>query len=121
MEWWTLIKYFVLGLVQGITEPIPISSSGHLIIFRELLGIEARGLSFEIFVNFASLIAVLIIYRNDIVRLLINGFRYLTKREEAAKSDFKFIIYLVIATIPVGIIGMLFGDVIGEALSGTMV
>lgn len=121
MELWTLIKYLVLGLVQGITEPIPISSSGHLIIFRELFGIEARGLSFEIFVNFASLLAVLVIYRNDIIRLVINGFRYLTKREEAAKSDFKFIIYLVIATIPVGVIGVLFGDVIGEVLSGTKV
>ena len=117
----TLIKYLILGLVQGITEPIPISSSGHLIIFRELFGIEASGLSFEIFVNFASLLAVLIIYRNDIIRLIINGFRYLIKREEAAKSDFQFIIYLVIGTIPVGVIGVLFGDVIGEVLSGTKV
>ena len=55
----TLIQYLLLGLVQGITEPIPISSSGHIIIVRELFGIEARGLSFEIFVNFASLLAVL--------------------------------------------------------------
>jgi len=120
-ELFTLIKYLILGLVQGITEPIPISSSGHLIIFRELFGIEASGLSFEIFVNFASLLAVLVIYRNDIIRLIINGFRYLTKREESAKSDFQFIIYLVIATIPVGVIGVLFGDVIGEWLSGTKV
>lgn len=120
-ELFTLIKYLILGLVQGITEPIPISSSGHLIIFRELFGIEASGLSFEIFVNFASLLAVLVIYRNDIIRLIINGFRYLTKREESAKSDFQFIIYLVIATIPVGVIGVLFGDVIGKWLSGTKV
>ena len=47
----TLIQYLLLGLVQGITEPIPISSSGHIIIVRELFGIEARGLSFEIFVT----------------------------------------------------------------------
>ena len=40
----TLIQYLLLGLVQGITEPIPISSSGHIIIVRELFGIEARGL-----------------------------------------------------------------------------
>ncbi|UJL48216.1 undecaprenyl-diphosphate phosphatase [Virgibacillus sp. NKC19-16] len=120
-ELWTLIQYLILGLVQGITEPIPISSSGHIIIFRNLFGIEAEGLSFEIFVNFASLLAVLIIYRNDIIRLTINAFRYLIKKEEAAKSDFQFIIYLVIATIPVGVIGLLFGDMIGDALSGTNV
>src|SRR5690625_3029499 len=93
-ELFTLIKYLILGLVQGVTEPIPISSSGHLIIFRELFGIEASGFSFEIFVNFASLLAVLIIYREDIIRLIINGYRFLFKKETAAKSDFQFIIYL---------------------------
>lgn len=78
----TLIKYFILGLVQGITEPIPISSSGHLIIFRELFGVKANGLSFEIFVNFASLLAVLVIYRNDIIRLVTNGTRYIVKKKK---------------------------------------
>src|SRR5699024_9388582 len=120
-EFWTLIQYFILGLVQGMTEPIPISSSGHLVIMRELFGIEARGLSFEIFVNTASLIAVIIIYWNDIVRLIKNGFLYIFKQDPAAKDDFKFIIYLVIATIPVGVIGVLFGDAIGAALSTTNV
>ncbi|MFB4168260.1 undecaprenyl-diphosphate phosphatase [Virgibacillus sp. JSM 102003] len=121
IEMWTLIKYFILGLVQGITEPIPISSSGHLIIFRELFNIEAEGLSFEIFVNFASLLAVLVIYRKDIVSLIINCTRFLMKKDDNAKSDFQFIIYLVIATIPVGVIGLLFEDEISEALSSTKV
>ena len=47
----TTIKYMFLGLLQGVTEPIPVSSSGHLVIARELFGIEAKGLSFEIFLN----------------------------------------------------------------------
>lgn len=116
-----IIQYFVLGLVQGITEPIPISSSGHLIIFREIFGIEAKGLSFEIFVNFASLLAVLLIYKEDIIRLIKNTFLFLFKRDPAGKSDFQFVIYLVIATIPVGVVGLLFGDYLGEVLSGTNV
>ncbi|MFC4386343.1 undecaprenyl-diphosphatase UppP [Gracilibacillus marinus] len=120
-EFVVLIKYFVLGLVQGITEPIPISSSGHLVIARELFGIEAKGLSFEIFVNFASLLAVLVIYWKDIVRLAVNGVSYVAKREQDTKKDFNFIIYLIIATIPVGVVGVLFGDAIGEALSNTKV
>lgn len=114
----TLIKYLMLGLVQGITEPIPISSSGHLIIVREIFGIEARGLSFEILVNFASLLAVLIIYRHDIIRLITNGYNFIVKKDETAKSDFMFIIYLIIGTIPVGVVGVLFGDAVGDALSG---
>lgn len=120
-ELWILIQYFILGLVQGITEPIPISSSGHLIIFRDLFGIEAEGLSFEIFVNFASLLAILVIYWKDIVRLIKNTYIFLIKKDPAGKSDFKFVIYLVIATIPVGVVGVFFGDVIGNALSGTHV
>ncbi|RKQ32615.1 undecaprenyl-diphosphate phosphatase [Oceanobacillus halophilus] len=118
---WTLLEYLILGLVQGITEPIPISSSGHLVIFRELFGIETTGLSFEIFVNFASLLAILVIYRKDIIRLIKNGVLYTLKKEEEAKSDFRFIVYLVIATIPVGVTGVLFGDAIGDLLSKPVV
>ncbi|GAB2567042.1 undecaprenyl-diphosphate phosphatase [Gracilibacillus alcaliphilus] len=120
-NFWTLIQYFILGLVQGVTEPIPISSSGHLIIIRELFDIEARGLSFEIFVNFASLLAVMLIYRKDIVRLIVGTWNFIVKHDKSAKDDFMFVVYLVIATIPVGIIGVLFGDVLGEALSSTSV
>ncbi|WP_249870129.1 undecaprenyl-diphosphate phosphatase [Oceanobacillus saliphilus] len=116
-ELWTIIQYFILGLVQGVTEPIPISSSGHIMIFRELFGIDTPGLSFEIFVNFASLLAILVIYREDIIRLIKNGWLYITKKEEAAKSDFRFIIYLIVATIPVGVIGVLFGDAIGAVIN----
>ncbi|WYV02020.1 undecaprenyl-diphosphate phosphatase [Oceanobacillus sp. FSL H7-0719] len=116
-----IIQYLVLGLVQGVTEPIPISSSGHLIIFRHLFGIEAKGLSFEIFVNFASLLAVFIIYKDDIIRLIKNTYLFIFKRDQSAKSDFQFVIYLIIATIPVGVVGLLFGDYLGEVLSGTNV
>lgn len=120
-ELWILMKYLVLGLIQGFTEPIPISSSGHLIIFRKLFDIEIKGLSFEILVNFGSLIAVLLIYRKDIIRLAINFFLYLTKKEADAKSDFQFVLFLVVATIPAGIIGLLFEDYIGKKLSGVTV
>lgn len=113
----TLIKYFVLGVIQGVTEPIPISSSGHLIIFRELFGIEIKGLSFEIVVNFGSLIAVLLIYRKDIVRLASNCLLYMLKKDQAAKSDFQFVMLLIIATIPTGVIGLLVKDYIGDRMS----
>ncbi|WP_226376958.1 undecaprenyl-diphosphate phosphatase [Oceanobacillus halotolerans] len=112
-----LLKYVFLGLFQGVTEPIPISSSGHLVILRELVNLEIRGLSFEIFVNFGSLIAVLLVYRNDIIRLIQNGFRFIATREQDAKSDFQFILFLVVATIPTGILGILLEDIISDQLS----
>ncbi|MFC4320672.1 undecaprenyl-diphosphate phosphatase [Litchfieldia salsa] len=107
-----IMKYLFLGLFQGLTEPIPISSSGHLVLAQHFLGIEIEGMSFELFVNTASLLAVLLIYRHDLSRLTFNGIRYITTREEKAKADFRFIIYLIIATIPAGIIGVFFDDVI---------
>ncbi|MFD2630354.1 undecaprenyl-diphosphate phosphatase [Oceanobacillus kapialis] len=118
---WLLIKYFLLGVFQGFTEPIPISSSGHLVILRELFNINIKGLSFEILVNFGSLIAVLLVFRHDIIRLIQNGWLYITKREEKAKGDFQFIIFLVIATIPTGVLGLLFEDIISEKLSKPIV
>lgn len=117
---WILIKYIILGLLQGFTEPIPISSSGHLVIVKEIFGVGIDGLSFEIMVNFGSLIAVLVIYRKDIYRLVENGFRYITTRADDAKSDFQFVMFLVIATIPTGIIGLLFEDYIEEVISSNV-
>jgi undecaprenyl-diphosphatase len=113
-----LLKYAFLGFVQGITEPIPISSSGHLIIVEHLLGMKIEGLSFEVFVNFASLLAVLVIYRGDLVRLASNGTSYLVRQNKEAKDEFMFIVYLLIGTIPAGIIGVLFNDYIEDHLAG---
>ncbi|WP_404354195.1 undecaprenyl-diphosphate phosphatase [Exiguobacterium aurantiacum] len=112
--------YLLLGLIQGFTEPIPISSSGHLVIFQELLDIQLPGLSFEIFVNFASLLAVLTIYRQDVIRLVVSLWTFLFKKDRRDETmvDVKFIGLLLVATVPAGVLGVLFGDWIGETLSG---
>ena len=112
------IKYLFFGLVQGFTEPIPISSSGHLVLIQHYLGIEVSGMSFELLVNSASLIAVLLIYREDIWRLAHNGIIYVTKKEDSAKSDFRFIVYLIVATVPAAIAALLFEDYIADKLKG---
>lgn len=104
------LKYFVLGIVQGATEPIPVSSSGHLIIAQKLLGIEANGLTFEILTNTASLIAICFIFRADIIRLIVNSLRFIQSRDKAYKPDFNFALYVVVGTVPAVIIGLLFKD-----------
>ncbi|WP_425438872.1 undecaprenyl-diphosphate phosphatase [Pelagirhabdus alkalitolerans] len=112
-----LLQYIFFGFVQGFTEPIPISSSGHLVIVQDLFGLKLENLSFEILVNFASLIAVLIIYRHDIMRLTLNGAKFLFKNDTNGKSEFTFILYLIIATIPAGVIGLLYEDVIASTFN----
>ncbi|CAD2073251.1 undecaprenyl-diphosphate phosphatase [Phocicoccus pinnipedialis] len=110
-----ILKYIFLGLLQGITEAIPVSSSGHLVIAREMLGLEAKGLSFEMLLNTASLIAILYIYWKDIVEIATHFLRFLGgARDAKAKEEFKYVMYLVIATIPVGVTGLLLKDVVGD-------
>ena len=110
MDFLMLIKYILLGLLQGLTEPIPVSSSGHLVLAQHFLGLNIEGFSFELLMNAGSLIAVLLVYKNDIFRLAVNGLSYVTSKNEKGKADFRFIIYLIIATIPAGVIGVLFDD-----------
>lgn len=111
------IKYLLLGLFQGITEPIPISSSGHLEIAEHFLGLQIEGMSFALLVNTASLLAVLIIYRKDIIRLIQNGLKFLKTKDKNAEADFRFILYLIVGTIPAGVIGILFQNFIEEHLA----
>ena len=116
---WLTFKFLLLGLFQGLTEPIPISSSGHLLIAQYFLDVEIEGSNstFALLVNSASLIAVLIIYREDIKRLIVNGLSYFKVKNEETKRDFMFVVYLVAATIPAGLVGVLFQDQIDEKLS----
>lgn len=104
------LKYLLLGIVQGVTEPIPVSSSGHLIVAQRLMGMEQNGLSFEMLTNTASLIAIAFIYRKDLQRLIVNGLSYLRTRKPEYRSDFMFILYIIVGTIPAVIIGLLFKD-----------
>lgn len=113
-----LLKYLLLGIFQGITEPIPISSSGHLVLLQKLIGIDLPGLTFEVIVNFASLLAVLIIYRDSVSKLFFGAIRYVVSRGKEDQADFRFVLFLLIGTIPAGVIGVLFGDFISDHLAG---
>lgn len=108
-----LIKYIILGIIQGITEPLPISSSGHIFLFKTLFETNLfNSLNFEIISNFGSFIAILIIFWKDIVDLVGAFFTYIFKKEKRKElvNKFKYCWYIVISTIPVGIIGILFKD-----------
>ena len=84
------LSYALLGLLQGVTEPIPVSSSGHLRLFLEIFKIKSTDLNFEIIVNFGSLLAILFIFRKDIIKLIKNFFNYLLKKDKKYLPDFKY-------------------------------
>lgn len=110
----TIIEALILGLIQGITEPLPISSSGHLAILQELLGVENLDLTYEVFLNFGSLIAICFLYRKLLKRIFGNTWKYLRTKEEQYQRDFKYFYLVFFASIPAVIVGFVFGDKIEE-------
>lgn len=116
-----IIMYMILGLIQGFTEPIPVSSSGHLIIFNALLNVETlQDLNFEIFVNFGSFIAIAYFYRKEITNIIKDFFLYLKTKDKKYSTNYKYAWLIVIGTIPAGIVGILFKDLI-ESVSSTKI
>lgn len=114
-----LLQYIFLGLVQGITEWLPISSSGHLILFQEFFEITMPGLVFEIFLNFATFLALVIVFWKDLWTLIKGFFSFLFVKSERTgenRNHFWFGLYILLGSIPVAIIGFLFGDYIETAL-----
>ncbi len=112
------IKYAILGIIQGITEPLPISSSGHLLVFRNLFNTQMfNDLNFEIVVNFASFLAILFIFRKDIITLIKGFFGFIFKDKKKNAATFKYCMQIVVSTIPVGIIGLIFKDKIENLLA----
>lgn len=113
-----LFMYMLLGFIQGFTEPIPVSSSGHLVIFNSLLNVEAfKDLNFEIITNFGSFLAILFFYRKEIVSIIKDFFMYIKTKKDKYKENYKYAWYIVIATIPAGIFGLLFKDTIESITS----
>ncbi len=102
-----LLKYIILGIVQGVTEPLPISSSGHMIITRYFIDIPSTDYFLEIVLNFASLIAIVIIYHKRIWTLITGNFNFVFKRNKMYRAQFDYLILVIIGVIPAGIAGLL--------------
>ena len=77
-----LLKYILLGFIQGFTETIPVSSSGHLMIFKKLMSVNVDYDTIAILTNFGSLIAIIILFWDDIVKIIRGFFKYLTKKDD---------------------------------------
>ena len=99
----SFLEAVILGAVQGLTEFIPISSSGHLAIVPELFGWETPGLAFDVLLHVASLLALLVYFSGDLLDL----WRGIVAADRGAR---RLVLLLFIASIPAGIAGLVFGD-----------
>ncbi len=102
-----IVVFMILGIVQGLTEALPISSSGHLVIFQTLLNVEIPGLSFEAFINFGSTVTIIFFFRKYIIQLIKGFFGYIGSKGENYKSEMDFILKVIVATIPLAIAGVI--------------
>ncbi|MFB9907079.1 undecaprenyl-diphosphate phosphatase [Allokutzneria oryzae] len=107
MDW---VQALVLGIVQGLTEFLPISSSAHLRITSELFFDSDAGASFTAVTQLGTEAAVLIYFAKDIWRLLSTWFRGFVDASARRTVDYRIAWYVVIGTIPVGVLGYLFKD-----------
>ncbi len=113
----TLFIFIVLAIIQGLTEPIPVSSSGHLVLAQALFKIESDDPTLEILLHLGSLIAIIIFYYGDVKTLIVDNLQYIFKGNRKKQASFDYFIKLVIATIPAGLIGILFKSKIEATLS----
>jgi undecaprenyl-diphosphatase len=96
-----IIKAILLGAVQGLTEFLPISSSGHLVLGSELLNFQEQGLAFDVFVHFGTLISVCIVFRKELAAMLAAPLALIQGRaDEELTHFFYWDIYVVMATLP---------------------
>lgn len=106
-----VLEYVFLGLIQGFTEPIPISSSGHLLIFKKLFNFDMlNDINFEIIVNFGSFLAIFFLYRKEIFQIIKDFFSYFKTKDDKYKENYKYAWLIVIGTIPAGLLGIFLKD-----------
>ncbi len=96
-----LFEAFISGVVQGLTEFLPVSSSGHLVLLHHYLGFKEPQLIFDIFLHAGTLLAILVYFRKDILH--------------AFTKDRKFLLLIIVGCIPTGFIGILFESIFKEA------
>ena len=113
----------ILGLVQGLTEFLPVSSSGHLVLGQHVLGLEAsEDVTFEVFTHFGTAMSILTVYRREVLALIRSGLRGLASPGNIpelyrGQPMFRTVVFILITMIPTGIVYVLFKDQLEAAFA----
>lgn len=105
-----IIEAIVLGIVQGLTEFLPISSSGHLLIVPELFGWDDPGTAFTAITQLGTIAAVLLYFRGDLAKIFAGAWRGIRDREQRDTPEMRIFVMVAIGTIPIAVAGLLFSD-----------
>jgi undecaprenyl-diphosphatase len=108
------LSYAILGLVQGLTEFLPVSSSGHLVVMRDLLSVLENGLAVDAVLQLATVLAVIVYFWKDILNLAYTALYKLTGRA-VRREDERLLVALIVGTIPAFVIGLFLEDIMATA------
>jgi undecaprenyl-diphosphatase len=112
-----LLESIILGLVQGLTEFLPISSSGHLVIVERLFRIESGHLVFEVLVHLGTLLAVVMYFRKRLLVILKSILPFLRQSRSAGEKGRRYFWFLILGTVPAALVGFLLEDYIELAFA----
>lgn len=111
-----LSEALLFGIVQGITEFLPISSTAHIIIAELLLGYHFPGLAFEIYLHIASIFAVILYFRKELWAVISGFMAYFREKTAPNRVHFLFGLYIIVATVITGGLGMLLKGLVGDTM-----
>ena len=119
----THIEAAILGIVQGLTEFLPVSSSAHLVMAQQFLEISEANVMYDLILHLGTMCALLLVFGKDIVRLILSlgPPRFYGTNLEQQKRDAKFVGLLILAAIPTGIIGFFFDPIIDRLFTSLLI
>ena len=103
------LRYIILGLIQGLTEFLPVSSSSHLILIPQLIGWQDQGLAMDVAAHVGTLCAVIYYFRNELQQMLGS---WLNSRFSFEDKQSRYLWYLIIATFPIAIVGLVTSNIV---------
>lgn len=118
VKYMTIFEALIFGVVQGLTEFLPVSSSGHLVVLHHFFGNGGGDVSFDVMLHLATLLAVVVYFRKDIEHIL-RVLRCMVTRQHVEEREKKLIYALILGTIPAGLLGALFASPIESMFRST--
>ncbi|NQT49281.1 undecaprenyl-diphosphatase UppP [Candidatus Kuenenbacteria bacterium] len=115
------IYSLILGIVQGITEFVPVSSSGHLVVLHDIINFNVvDSLAFDVALHLGTVLAVIIFFRIEILRYIVAILEIFIPKRKVNRQDLSEVLLIIYATIPAAIIGFLFEDAIKKLFRNTI-
>ncbi len=107
----SILKAVILGIIQGIAEFLPVSSSGHLLVTRNLMDLGDVPVLFDILLHVATLIVVIFVFRKRVSVLFLSLFRWIARKSDSSDRDnLKMIVLIIVATFFTGVLGIVISD-----------